>query len=126
MTSKNLHGTISRWGLRGVFRHPVYSWVILSHKIGKWLTPFLMLNVFLFSILLASESVFALTILLMQVAFLVAAFLGAALPGIPWLSHAWSFLVANVAFGIGVGKAAVGRVPASYRPVSQIGIDSTP
>lgn len=121
MTSKNLHGTISRWGIGGISRHPIYTGVILSHKIGKWLTPFFMLLVFVCSLLLASESTFAMVILLAQIAFLSAAILGALFPGLPFLSHAWSFMVANVAFGIGVCKAIFGRVPASYRPVSQSG-----
>ena len=119
MTSKNLHGTLSRWGIGGVLRHPLYSLTILSHKICKWITPFLMILVFACSLALAGQSNIALAILLGQIAFIILAMVGAIFPGLPLVCHAWSFMVANVAFGMGVCKALMGRAPAAYRPLSQ-------
>ncbi len=119
MTSKNLHGTISRWGIGGILRHPIYTLTILSHKICKWITPFLMILVFACTLALASESAVAQVILLTQFAFILAAMLGALFPRLPLVPHAWSFMVANIAFGMGVCKAMLGRVPAAYRPLSQ-------
>lgn len=119
MTSKNLRGTISRWGLKGLLGHPVYSLVLLSHKILKWLTPFLALVVLASSLTLAMGSSLAMTVLIAQVAFLAWAVVGRWCPRLLWAGHAWNFLMVNIAFGIGVGKALLGGVPAMYRPVSQ-------
>ena len=121
MTSKNLRGTISRWGLRGLIRHPVYSLALVSHKILKWLTPFLALMVLASSVVLAFTSWMAMILLIAQAAFLVWALVGRWCSRVLWAGHAWSFLVVNIAFGIGVSKALLGSVPAMYRPVSQTG-----
>ncbi len=119
MTSKNLRGTLARWGLAGLLRHPIYSLVLLSHKILKWLTPFLLLAVAGVAVASASDSMPARVVLGCQGLFLVLAILGRVCPRLPVAGHAWNFVLVNIAFGIGVGKALFGAVPAMYRPVSQ-------
>ena len=77
MTAKNFYGTIERWGIRGVLGHPVYSVVILLHKIGRWLTPYGMLALFASNICILSSSIFYVGTFIVQAVFflLAAAFL---------------------------------------------------
>ena len=73
------------------------------------------------SVVLAFTSWMAMILLIAQAAFLVWALVGRWCSRVLWAGHAWSFLVVNIAFGIGVSKALLGSVPAMYRPVSQTG-----
>jgi hypothetical protein len=118
MTSKNLRGTISRWGLGGVLRHPILTGVLILHKIGRWCTPFLALMLVLGSVLLLPYPAGWILLGIEFGAVLLAAAGGLGVP-IPLASPAWSFLVANAAFAMGVLKAIGGSVPADYKPLRQ-------
>jgi cellulose synthase/poly-beta-1,6-N-acetylglucosamine synthase-like glycosyltransferase len=117
-TSKNLIGTLKRWGVKGWFRHPIVSWGLFSHKILRWLTPFFMLTAFISNLFLLDEGS------LYRAAFTVqAAFYALALAGLlgelvkkrdPIGSPVFSFCVANIGMGLGVIKGLAGRVPAAY------------
>ena len=119
MTSKNLFGTLTRWGVAGHFKHPLYTWVIWSHKIGRWMTPFAMFAIFLGS-LLSPPSNFILAFLACQVGFYALGLLhglsglGGRLGG-----AIFSFLLANAGFFVGVIKVLTGDIPSSYLPTSQ-------
>lgn len=117
MTAKNLHGTITRWGVRGVIRHPLYTWVLLSHKIGRWLTPFGMLGVLLSTFLLLPD-VWAALFLVMQATFYALAFAGSRGIRLPLAGAVYSFCLANLGFLVGVMKAATGNVPRAYKPIN--------
>lgn len=119
MTAKNLYGTIERWGIEGVFKHPVYTCVILLHKIGRWLTPFGMLALFVSNLGLLSSGVFYVLTFICQAMFYLVAFAGSKGLNLPLARTSYSFCLANIGFFIGVLRAATGRVPTLYKPVSQ-------
>jgi cellulose synthase/poly-beta-1,6-N-acetylglucosamine synthase-like glycosyltransferase len=119
MTAKNLYGTIERWGIGGVLKHPVYTSVILLHKIGRWLTPFGMLALFVSNLGLLSSSIFYVVTFIGQAVFYLVAIAGSKGLNIPLAHTSYSFCLANVGFFIGVLRAATGRVPKLYKPVSQ-------
>ncbi len=118
MTSKNLRGTISRWGVRGLLRHPILTGVLLLHKIGRWFTPFFGGALVLGSILILPHAV-GWTLLAVELGALLLAVAGGLGAPIPFASAAWSFCVANAAFGVGILKTIVGAVPATYRPLNR-------
>lgn len=117
-TSKNLVGTIKRWGLRGWVQHPIVSWGLLSHKILRWFTPFFLLGILISNLLLLREGAFYHLIFVSQLAFYLLAIVG--LLGekfnkkIPIASLIFSFCVANLGMAIGVVKGLVGKAPAAY------------
>jgi cellulose synthase/poly-beta-1,6-N-acetylglucosamine synthase-like glycosyltransferase len=108
MTARNWTGTLSRPALLNPFRFPLTSWGLISHKLLRWLTPFLLLVIFLAnSFLLFHDRLVALW--LAQALFYLAAFAG-------WLrvrkteragifSHPFSFCLANVGFFLGMIRA---------------------
>jgi cellulose synthase/poly-beta-1,6-N-acetylglucosamine synthase-like glycosyltransferase len=107
MTSRNWTGTLSRRGLLNPFRFPATSWGILSHKLLRWLTPFLLVFLFLANTTLALHGRFVLFCLLQSV-FYVAAIIG-------WvrlkngqaawaLSYPFAFCLANLGFLLGMWK----------------------
>ena len=119
MTAKNFHGTVSRWGISGVLRHPLYSWVILSHKIGRWLTPDALLGVLFATIIMLDESRFVWLLLVAQGVFYALALAGAFSLKLPLAGAIYSFCLANIGFFIGVLRAVIGQVPRYYKPISQ-------
>ncbi|MDC1247403.1 glycosyltransferase [Amylibacter sp.] len=119
MTAKNLYGTITRWGLTGHFRHPLYSWVIWSHKIGRWLTPFFMLAIFITTLSTLTNK-YSLILLLIQLVFYTTGLVYGLIGRGGQIPRAiFSFLLANAGFFIGVIKVLTGKVPSLYRPISQ-------
>jgi len=119
MTAKNFYGTLSRLGWKGVFQRPFHTLGLLSHKIGRWLTPFFLITLLLTNIVLAPTTTYFALALLVQVLFY-----GAALAGFLGVKHAlamhaYSFVLVNVGFALGVLKALVGSVPGRYVPVRQ-------
>lgn len=119
MTAKNLYGTIQRWGIGNVLAHPAYTLVILFHKIGRWLTPFAMLALFIANIGILMEGSIYVAAFSVQVVFYLTAFAGYKGLNTPLARSSYSFCLANVGFFIGVLRAASGRVPRLYKPVSQ-------
>jgi cellulose synthase/poly-beta-1,6-N-acetylglucosamine synthase-like glycosyltransferase len=124
MVAKNFSGTISRWGWRNVFRRPLYSWALYSHKILRWMTPFFLLVVLSANVLLIGRSWFYDAALMLQVAFYAAAFAGRiayrqhrAWPIVP---QVYAFVLANVAFFVGVLKSLLGLAPSFYLPTRHL------
>ena len=119
MTAKNLYGTLMRWGWKGVAYHPIFTSVILLHKIGRWMTPFMMLTVLAFNFPLLNEGVIYVVALLCQLGFYALAISGYWGIRLPLANQAYSFCLANVGFLVGVTKVLRGDVPKFYKPVSQ-------
>ncbi len=119
MTAKNFHGTITRWGVRGLVQHPIYSLVIFFHKIGRWLTPFAMLAVFISNLFLLQGGLVYQVTFALQMMFYLFAVLGFMRVPVPLAGQVFSFCLANAGFMIGVLKALVGRVPAAYTPLNK-------
>jgi len=119
MTAKNLYGTIDRWGIKGVLKHPWYTLVIFLHKIGRWLTPFCMVALFVLNLMLLFENQIFTVIFLLQMFFYLMAFAGFKKIDMPLARLSYSFCLANIGFFIGVLRAVSGRVPKLYKPVSQ-------
>lgn len=117
MTLRNWQGTWSRSQLLNPLRHPGYAFALWSHKILRWMSPLFLL--------IATGSALALTITEPGVVSLIAATpfalllimgaLGAAGQRLPGAGLAFNFLLANVAFLIGLLRALSGRRVLSYR-----------
>jgi cellulose synthase/poly-beta-1,6-N-acetylglucosamine synthase-like glycosyltransferase len=124
MVAKNFVDTIVRWGWRNVFRRPLYTWALYSHKIVRWLTPFFLLGAQASNLVLAGRSGLYVATLAVQVAFYGAA-------GAGWIAYrnnkswpivpqVYAFVLANAAFFIGVLKSVFGRAPSFYVPTRQL------
>lgn len=118
MTAQGFRGTIRNWRLGDMLSHPFVTWGLFSHKILRWLTPYLLLIALVMNILLIRTSVWFLVILAFQLMFYFLAlvglfghFLGKRLF---WASHFFSFCVANVGMMVGVMKGFLGKAPATY------------
>ena len=118
-TSKNLIGTIARWGWQGCMQHPMVSLSILSHKILRWLTPLLMLSIMVSNLfLLRTDPIYG-VLFVMQVSFYALALAGL-LAGIfnrkiMIASPIFSFCVAAGGMAVGIIKGISGRAPAAYK-----------
>ena len=121
MTLRNWQGTWTRSHLLNPLRHPGYAFALWSHKLLRWLSP-----LFLATASCCSMAQFIVAPSLAS-ALIFAPFGGLfALAGIGWISArrhlqvpgtgaAYSFLLANVAFLIGIWRAVTGHRIHSYR-----------
>ncbi|MFO1003745.1 MAG: glycosyltransferase [Planctomycetaceae bacterium] len=121
MTLRNWQGTWTRSELLNPLRHPGYAIALWSHKLLRWLSP----------VFLATATLCSLTQLIItpsMMAMLVFAPFGGLflLAAVGWLSAhrrlripgtgaPYSFLLANVAFLIGIWRAVTGHQIRSYR-----------
>ena len=107
MVSRNLGGYSDRRFLVGPSRLVPYAWSLLSHKVLRWLTPFILLTALLSNILLSIRG-HAVLLLFLQLAFYAAAAIG-------WwrielkrpasvFSGPFAFCLANLGFFLGVMK----------------------
>lgn len=119
MTTKNFHGTLTRWGIKNIFRYPWHTTGLFSHKIGRWLTPFALVSLFGSNSFMLGQGGLYLVTWVMQLTFYVLALLGFFKLKIPLAGQAYSFVLVNIAFFVGVVKALTGQVPRSYTPVSR-------
>lgn len=119
MTSKNLVGTLYRFGVRGWFRRPGIGWSLLSHKILRWFSPFFMLGAFLGNSLLLDSGFFYKLTFIGQLSFYLLSLCGwlgeMKKIRIPLISTAFAFCVANLGMGIGVIKGFMGKAPSTYK-----------
>jgi hypothetical protein len=124
MVAKNFAGTIARWGWRNIFRRPLYTWALYSHKILRWLTPFFLVAAFASNALLLRQGSLYAFVFLLQVIFYLAAALG-------WLGYrrgrkwpillpVYAFVLANIAFFLGVLKSLGGGAPSFFVPTHQL------
>jgi cellulose synthase/poly-beta-1,6-N-acetylglucosamine synthase-like glycosyltransferase len=121
MTLRNWQGTWTRSHLLNPLRHPRYAFALWSHKLMRWLSP----------LFLATATVCSLARLIvtpsLSSVLMFAPFGGLfALAWVGWISArrhlripvtgaAYSFLLANLAFLIGIWRAVTGHRIHSYR-----------
>ena len=107
MTARNWSGTLARSAILNPLRFPLTALGLLSHKLLRWLTPFLLAIVFLANTGLALQGR-ALLPWIVQVGFYLSAFVG-------WrytrkkrptgvFGYPFSFCLANVGFFLGMVK----------------------
>jgi cellulose synthase/poly-beta-1,6-N-acetylglucosamine synthase-like glycosyltransferase len=117
MTARNWTGTLSRPALLNPFRFPGTAWGLVSHKLLRWLTPFLLCALFLISTAMALREQFV-VFWILQTIFYVAALVG-------WLltrrgQRAWvfaypfAFCLANAGFFLGIVKVLRSQRITSY------------
>lgn len=115
-TSKNLRGTILRWGLAGWYRHPLASAGLVFHKILRWHTFIFMIMVFVANLFLLGEGWPYAALFVLQSVFYATAVLGGLFGSAhPLLAVSFSFCVANAGMMVGVMRALTGRVAAKYK-----------
>jgi cellulose synthase/poly-beta-1,6-N-acetylglucosamine synthase-like glycosyltransferase len=118
MTLRNWTGTWLRPRLLNPLRHPGYAWALWSHKLLRWLGPLFLIALTLSALWLARRPLYV------PLAIAVLAFYG--LAAIGWRNSrggrrwapgdaAYSFLLANLGFFLGLAKALGGRRVVAYR-----------
>lgn len=121
MTLKNITCTLSRYQLLNPFRFSLITVSILSHKIFRWLTPYFMIALFISNYFLLKESSFYKFTFYCQLVFCLLGLVGYLAERnkfrIPIVSQAFSFLLANIGFFLGVLKALLGKRMTSYENV---------
>ena len=118
MTLRNWQGTWSRHALLDPLRHPGYALALWSHKILRWLSPLYVLVATVCVLALARERIY-----LGLAALAALGYLGAVvgwLAGrrgrrIPFATQLYGFILANIGFAIGVGRAVLGHEIRTYR-----------
>ncbi len=120
-TLRNWQGTWSRPALLNPLRHPWYSLALWSHKLLRWLSPvFLLVALFSSSwLLITVPGAVSVAAALPFLALFGMAALGwlATATGrrIPGTGVAFSFVLANTAFLIGIVRATLGRRVHAYK-----------
>jgi cellulose synthase/poly-beta-1,6-N-acetylglucosamine synthase-like glycosyltransferase len=121
-TSKNLVGTLRRWGFKGWLAHPLVSWGLLSHKILRWLTAFFMVALLASNLALSGEGIIYRIFIFGQFIFYGVAGLGLLAElghkRLAVASTIFAFCVACLGMSFGVVKGLAGRAPSSYRKAS--------
>jgi cellulose synthase/poly-beta-1,6-N-acetylglucosamine synthase-like glycosyltransferase len=120
MTSKNIHGTLTRWGFSSLIKRPMYTLSIFFHKIGRWLTPFFLISLFVSNSFLVTNSWLYVALFLLQILFYLLGCLGYLGIRFIFSSQIYSFLLANIGFFLGVLKAVLGRAPSIYVPMNKL------
>jgi cellulose synthase/poly-beta-1,6-N-acetylglucosamine synthase-like glycosyltransferase len=107
MTARNWAGMLNRPGLLNPLRFPGTAWGLVSHKLLRWLTPFLLAALFLVNGLLVVHGEMRLFFLL-QSGFYVAAFVGwrrsLRQPCERIFGYPFAFCLANLGFLLGIVK----------------------
>jgi len=120
-TLRNWQGTWSRPALLNPLRHPAYALALWSHKLLRWLSPvFLLVALFCSSwLLIASPGLLSLAAATPYLCLFGLAGLGwlATVSGrrIPLTGIAFSFVLANTAFLVGIIRATLGSRIHAYR-----------
>jgi hypothetical protein len=117
MTARNWTGTLSRLALLNPLRFPLTAVNLVSHKLLRWLTPFLLAIVFVINTLLIFryEQVF---LWVVQILFYVSALVGRLRArkekpaGV--FAYPFSFCLANLGFILGIVKAFRNQGIAAY------------
>lgn len=108
MTARNWTGTLSRPALLNPLRFPLTSWGLVSHKLLRWLTPFLLLLIFIANMFLVVRGEYV-ALWLVQVLFYSAAAVGwirvRKSEGAGFFARPFSFCLANLGFLLGLIKA---------------------
>ncbi len=121
MTLRNWQGTWTRSELLNPLRHPGYAFALWSHKLLRWLSPVFLAGASLGSVAslilhpgvlsAAAFAPFAVLFTLAACGWLTSQSRGR----IPGAGTAYSFVLANVGFLIGIWRAVTGHRVHSYR-----------
>jgi glycosyltransferase involved in cell wall biosynthesis len=124
MVSKNFNGTVRRWGIKNIFIHPIYSWVIYSHKILRWCVPYFVMIAFITNMFLLGDGGIYSLMLLCQIIIFASMLAGFYMDKIGlqvrFFNLLFAFGLANVAFAVGVSKSIRGSIPSFYKPTRSI------
>jgi cellulose synthase/poly-beta-1,6-N-acetylglucosamine synthase-like glycosyltransferase len=121
MTARNIAGILDRGELLNPFRHPGYAMSLWFHKIFRWLTPFFAAALLFASCSLATRHPVALAL---QLLFLLLAGVGGLFAVLdrqaPRLAAAaFSFLIANLGFALGMAKWLFGKEIITYENIQR-------
>jgi cellulose synthase/poly-beta-1,6-N-acetylglucosamine synthase-like glycosyltransferase len=120
MTAKNFGGTIRHWAAANWLVHPLITFGLFSHKVLRWLTPYFITLAVFASLWLVTRGTFYAAVFSMEMGLLCLAAAGLVLERsgqqLTLASMVLSFLVSNAGIAVGVIRAALGRVPASFTP----------
>lgn len=117
MTARNWTGTLSRPSVLNPLRYPLTSLGLFSHKLLRWLTPFLLAIIFVSSFTVALFGLYR-PLWWLQVGFYLSALVGWQLtrkqrPA--WVfGYCFSFCLANIGFLLGMVKAFRGQQIVAY------------
>lgn len=118
-TSKTLSSLRRRTNIVGWLKHPVLIWSLFSHRLGRYLTPYLMLITLLSNIFLLSGGIIYNATFAVQLLFYFLVILGwignATMKRIPLASVCFSFFIAISGMLVGVIRAVIGRVNVTYK-----------
>jgi len=120
MTLRNWQGTWAYPSLLDPFRHPGYAFALWSHKILRWLSPFLLLMAVLCALSGAALGMTSMQVALgamiaVKLAALIGWFCDRKAIRISGAAIAYSFFLANAGFFVGVVKAVRGVRITGYR-----------
>jgi cellulose synthase/poly-beta-1,6-N-acetylglucosamine synthase-like glycosyltransferase len=119
MTLRNITGRMSKYKLLNPCRFPLASFSILSHKLLRWLTPYFMISLLFFNLCLAKGGHFYVFTLCCQIMFYFLGVIGfiAAKHNhrLPIASPAFSFILANIGFFLGILYAVLGQKITAYK-----------
>ena len=108
MTARNWTGTLSRSTLLNPLRFPLTAFGLVSHKLLRWLTPFLLATIFVCNTLLALQRQF-IVLWCLQAVFYLSALVGWQMARrqrpAGMFGYSFSFCLANVGFLLGMVKA---------------------
>jgi cellulose synthase/poly-beta-1,6-N-acetylglucosamine synthase-like glycosyltransferase len=112
MVTRNVRGYLHRRWLLGSPKTWPVAWALISHKLLRWLTPFVLIVLFAANSYLAARGRF-LSLWVLQCAFYGCAAFGwllARLYGRAWIfAIPYTFCLANAGFMVGVTRAVRGR-----------------
>ena len=118
--SKDLRGLFLCRVILNPFKYPLYAWGLVSHKLLRWLVPYILITFFGINMLLLGNPLYELTLVL-QIAFYVLA-----IAGYLWqlkgkaprvLGLPFSFCLVNIAALVGVLKFLMGKRSGRWEPV---------
>ena len=119
MTTRSLQGTWSRPKLLSPLHNPGYAFALWSHKLLRWLSPLFLVLLTVSSIWLSGLSVFFVVASLVLVGTYLAASIGWLADCFSWklplAGTAYSFLLANLGFLIGLFRALMGHRIVAFR-----------
>lgn len=118
MTARNWTGILSRPGILNFLRYPGTAWGLVSHKFLRWMTPFLLMTMFLMNCLLALQGRLV-ALFLVQSCFYAAALVGwqrsRQRPCERIFGYPFAFCLANVGFFLGTMKCLRGQRVVAYK-----------
>jgi hypothetical protein len=118
--TKDLEGLFFCHAILNPFRYPLYAWGLISHKLLRWLVPYLLIVLFTINLLLLDRPFYKLG-LVMQIAFYVLA-----LAGYLWqrgskppriLGIPFSFCLVNLAALVGMARFMTGKKAGQWEPL---------